>query len=123
MDDEEYKKLYNDFLQTIEPVLMASKFSVMRHEPYYYATSDKMHIPYKTGKLTWQGFKVVKTSPTSWDVYIDESITPYAKYLDMGNKSTIGWWDRVVMTYISELQKRTHGILSQEAAYEHSSIR
>ena len=68
-------------------------------------------LPYKTGNLSMNSFKLVRTS-TGWKIYIDETIAPYAKYLDSKPK-TAGWWEFEALKFLTNLSIDMKAILKE----------
>lgn len=72
-------------------------------------------LPRKTGNLSRNSFKVKQVGDNKWDVYIDGTTAPYARYLDEPGKVTKNFWDRsakgvmlsLAHTYNGRLQKTT----------------
>ncbi len=69
-------------------------------------------LPFKTGRLAYQSFKLVKTD-TGWKLYINLNISPYAVYLDDKPK-THGWWEIACNDFMRRLQLDLNGILRSD---------
>lgn len=103
----------NEFLVELEEVLRICMKSVKSDGPHKYHKND-YKLPYKTGRLANQGFKLKRTGDTSWDLYIDEGMVPYAEYLDDPSKVTHGYWSRAMEFYINKVATDLGGDLSKK---------
>lgn len=102
-----------EFSRELNSVLRSCMGSVISNTSFKYKRGD-YKLPYKTGRLTNQGFKLVRTGENSWELYIDKNIVPYAEYLDDPSKVTHGYWSRAMEHYIRKVADDLGGELSNE---------
>ena len=93
----------NEFLEDLEMYLNAL-FSNHRH-----------WLPRKTGKLQNSAYKLEKTS-NGYKIYIDESISPYAQYLDdkpkIKREYTNGWFNEPIQDIINKITEHYNGSIN-----------
>lgn len=84
---------------------------------------DSGMIPYRTGNLRYDSFKIERTGPNSWKIYIDHAIAPYDIYVNEkwispkwnGKQNpNEGFWQKVCEFIIDYLQKKLGGELTND---------
>lgn len=68
-------------------------------------------LPYKTGNLSHNAFKVIKIDDEHYEIKIDLSIAPYAAYIDRPGYRTFGYWNKAVDTIIQQIAADLGGVL------------
>lgn len=67
-------------------------------------------LPYKTGNLAYNALKIKKTSK-GYDIIIDQSIAPYASYIDKPEYKSYQYWDKAVKNFIKQINKDLGGTI------------
>ena len=64
--------------------------------------AHRFELPYKTGNLRDNSYKLVKTS-SGYEIYLDLNVAPYAEYIDRPGYKTEKYWDIVADKIIDEI--------------------
>jgi len=102
----------DDFLKELGNELRNAMGSVVSDTSFKYSRMT-YKLPFKTGKLSHQGFRLVSTGDGKWDLYIDTNLVPYAKYLDDPGKVSQGYWSKAMEYYIRKVADDLGGSLSK----------
>lgn len=68
-------------------------------------------LPYKTGNLQNNAYKIKKIDDTHFDVTIDLSIAPYAEYINNPGYRTAGYWQFAMLKLMNLIADETGGTL------------
>ena len=69
---------------------------------------ERSSLPTDTGFMKDYGYMIKKTS-VGWDILIDDSIVPYAKWVEQNPNKSHGFWTNYYKTIIEEIKKQYGG--------------
>ena len=86
----------------------------------------RFQVPIDTGNLRLDSIKLRRTGDLTWEIYIDEQVAPYAKYVNEHipshhtpkQYSNEQFWKRFCKVFMRELQNKLGGKLDRETKNE-----
>jgi len=69
---------------------------------------NKSSLPSDSGNMKNNAYKIKRTK-TGWDIYIDDSVAPYAKWLEENPNKKQGFWSDYSKQIIDKIKQKYGG--------------